>query len=87
MLDLLGRMRRSGKTATHGLRAAFRTWATERTGFAREVVELCLFHVQGDPLERAYQRGELQPSNYSTPPVGAFRLTRSPAERIDRAWF
>lgn len=26
---------------------------------AREVVELCLSHVQGDPLERAYQRGDI----------------------------
>ncbi|HEY4233284.1 MAG TPA: hypothetical protein VGM76_07645 [Lacipirellulaceae bacterium] len=30
---------------------------SERTNYAREVVEFCLSHVQGDPLERAYQRG------------------------------
>ena len=58
MLDLLGRMGWNAKTTTHGIRAAFKTWATERTNYAREVVELCLSHVQGDPLERAYQRGD-----------------------------
>jgi integrase len=59
MLDLLGRMGWNAKTTTHGIRAAFKTWATERTNYAREVVELCLSHVQGDPLERAYQRGDI----------------------------
>ena len=59
MLVLLDRIGWSEKTATHGIRAAFKTWATERTNDAREVVELCLSHVQGDPLERAYQRGDI----------------------------
>jgi len=57
MLDLLERLKWNDRTTTHGIRAAFKTWATERTNYAREVVELCLSHVQGDPLERAYQRG------------------------------
>jgi integrase len=51
MLDLLGRMGWDDRTTTHGIRAAFKTWATERTNYAREV--------QGDPLERAYQRGDI----------------------------
>jgi len=59
MLDLLERMGWNDRTTTHGIRAAFKTWATERTNYAREVVELCLSHVQGDPLERAYQRGDI----------------------------
>jgi hypothetical protein len=59
MLDLLERMGWKEATTTHGVRAAFKTWATERTNYAREVVELCLSHVQGDPLERAYQRGDI----------------------------
>jgi integrase len=59
MLDLLERMGWKTRTTTHGIRAAFKTWATERTNYAREVVELCLSHVQGDPLERAYQRGDI----------------------------
>jgi hypothetical protein len=36
-----------------------KTWATKRTNYPREVVELCLSHAQGDPLERAYQRGDI----------------------------
>jgi hypothetical protein len=59
MLDLLMRMGWNNRTTTHGIRAAFKTWATERTNYPREVVELCLSHVQGDPLERAYQRGDI----------------------------
>jgi integrase len=59
MLDLLRRMGWKDQTTTHGIRAAFKTWATERTNYTREVVELCLSHVQGDPLERAYQRGDI----------------------------
>jgi hypothetical protein len=31
---------------THGIRAAFKTWATERTNYPREVIEFCLSHVQ-----------------------------------------
>lgn len=57
--ELLQRMGWIEETTTHGIRAAFKTWATERTNYAREVVELCLSHVQGDPLERAYQRGDV----------------------------
>ena len=59
MRDLLRRLRWKDRTTPHGIRAAFKTWATERTNYAREVVELCLSHVQGDPLERAYQRGDI----------------------------
>ena len=59
MRELLERIGWIEETTTHGLRAAFKTWATERTNYAREVVELCLSHVQGDPLERAYQRGDI----------------------------
>jgi integrase len=59
MLDLIERMEWNDRTTVHGIRAAFKTWATERTNYPREVVELCLSHVQGDPLERAYQRGDI----------------------------
>jgi len=59
MLDLIERLNWKQRTTVHGIRAAFKTWATERTNYPREVVELCLSHVQGDPLERAYQRGDI----------------------------
>ena len=58
-MNLFERLDWSDRTTVHGVRAAFETWATERTRIAREVVELCLWHVQGDPLERAYQRGDI----------------------------
>jgi integrase len=57
-LMLLRRMKHRGLTA-HGFRATFKTWATERTNFPREVVEAALAHVAGDKLEAAYQRGDI----------------------------
>jgi integrase len=48
-----------GDLTAHGFRASFRTWAAERTGFPREVVEAALAHVVGDKVEAAYQRGDM----------------------------
>ena len=57
-LMLLRRMN-LGRLTAHGFRATFKTWATERTNFAREVVEAALAHVAGDKIEAAYQRGDV----------------------------
>ena len=43
----------------HGFRAAFRTWAGERTHSPREVIEQSLAHIVGDMAERAYVRSDL----------------------------
>ena len=53
---LLKRM--GSKTAVHGFRASFSTWARECTTFPRELVEAALGHVVGDVVERSYQRGD-----------------------------
>ena len=58
MLSVLERMGRGDLTA-HGFRATFKTWASERTNFAREVVEAALAHAISDKLEAAYRRGDL----------------------------
>jgi integrase len=58
MLQTLSRMDR-GDLTTHGFRATFKTWATERTNYQREVIETALAHVVGDKVEEAYQRGDL----------------------------
>ncbi len=58
LLLLLRRMERGDLTA-HGFRSTFRTWAAERTNFAREIAEVALAHDVGDETERAYQRGDL----------------------------
>jgi hypothetical protein len=41
-----------------GFRATFKTWASERTNFAREVIEAALAHAISDKLEAAYRRGD-----------------------------
>ena len=45
-----------GNVTPHGMRAAFSTWAAERTAFPSEVVELALAHVTGSKATRAYRR-------------------------------
>lgn len=54
-------MKQMGRTdgTPHGFRSSFRTWAGEKTGFAREVIEKALAHQVGDETERAYDRGDL----------------------------
>ena len=58
LLKVLERMGRGDLTA-HGFRATFKTWATERSNFPRELVEAALAHVVGDKIEAAYQRGDM----------------------------
>jgi len=43
----------------HGFRSTFRDWASERTDFPNEVVEMALAHAVGDKVEAAYRRGDL----------------------------
>jgi integrase len=57
-LMLLRRMGH-GDLTTHGFRATFKTWASERTGFQNEIAEAALAHVIGDKVEQAYRRGDL----------------------------
>lgn len=60
MAELLKRMGVSNDRATiHGFRSTFRTWAADRTNFARNVAEAALSHTLGDKVEAAYNRGDL----------------------------
>jgi len=43
----------------HGMRSAFRAWASEQTSAPHEVCEAALAHVTGDEVVRSYQRGDL----------------------------
>ncbi len=43
----------------HGFRATFKTWASEQTSFASEIIEWCLAHTVGNATERSYQRSDL----------------------------
>jgi hypothetical protein len=59
MLALLNRLGPQYAALTvHGFRATFKTWASERTNYAREVVEAALAHTISDQLEAAYRRGD-----------------------------
>jgi integrase len=59
LLMLLRRVGRADLTA-HGFRATFKTWASERTAFQREIIEVALAHLMsGDKTEEAYWRGDL----------------------------
>ena len=58
MLKLLGRMGRADLTV-HGFRSTFHDWASERTNFQNEVIEMALAHAIEDKTEAAYRRGDL----------------------------
>jgi integrase len=58
MLMLLRRMGRADLTA-HGFRSTFSDWASERTAYPREVVEMALAHAIENRVEAAYRRGDL----------------------------
>jgi integrase len=53
-----GAHRLRSTVTVHGMRAAFKTFAGERTNFARETVEIALAHKIGDQTEQAYERGD-----------------------------
>lgn len=63
MLTLLDRMG-FGHVTTHGMRSMFRTWAGEQTTTPREVVEICLAHINDDETEKAYLRTEVPGTLY-----------------------
>ena len=51
--------KRDNRVATaHGFRSTFRDWASERTAFSGETVEMALAHVVKDKTEAAYRRGD-----------------------------
>jgi integrase len=58
MLTLLRRMGRDDLTV-HGFRSTFRDWASERTNFSGEVVEMALAHAIDSKTEAAYRRGDV----------------------------
>lgn len=56
-LMLLRRMKLN--ITAHGFRSTFRDWASERTSFPSEVVEMALAHTITNKVEAAYRRGNL----------------------------
>jgi len=80
---LLSRMGVTNAT-THGFRATFKTWATERTRFPREVVEKALAHTVGDETEQAYDRGDLFEKRRQLMQAWASYCTPKPAMQTDK---
>jgi integrase len=46
-------------TTIHGFRASFKSWASEQTSYANEIIEFSLAHVVGTSAEQAYQRSDI----------------------------
>jgi integrase len=59
LFQVLRSMRPGGSATTHGFRNSFAVWASERSNFPREVVEMALAHAIPNAVERAYQRSDL----------------------------
>lgn len=47
------------KATVHGFRSSFRTWGQDKTEIARDVLEYCLHHIEGEEAELAYARGDV----------------------------
>ena len=47
------------EVTVHGFRSTFRDWASERTSFPPDVVEMALAHTIANKVEAAYRRGDL----------------------------
>jgi integrase len=59
-LAMIEHLRRRGHPfSVHGMRATFRTWASEQTSFAPDIIEAALAHLVGNQVERAYNRSQL----------------------------
>jgi integrase len=43
----------------HGMRASFKSWASEQTSYPSEVIEFSLAHVVGSAAEQAYMRSDI----------------------------
>jgi integrase len=58
---LANTLRRMGhpKLTAHGFRSSFSSWANETTQYPSHVIEMCLAHVVGGAVERAYRRSTL----------------------------
>ncbi len=67
----------------HGFRSTFRTWGSEKTSFAREVLEKALAHTVGDETERAYDRGDLFDKRRKLMDAWARFATSDPAKSAD----
>jgi integrase len=77
-------LRRAGRSETlHGMRASFKTWAEERTNFAREVCEMALAHRVGDAVENAYRRTDLFTKRRRLMEAWATFCCTPPAEKQD----
>jgi integrase len=51
--------RMNSDVTVHGFRSTFRDWASERTNFPNEVIEMALAHTISRKVEAAYRRGDL----------------------------
>jgi integrase len=54
---------KADQLTVHGFRSSFRDWASERTNFPREVIEMALAHRVAGKTEAAYWRGDYSKSD------------------------
>ncbi len=46
------------KATPHGFRKSFKTWGTEKTEYAWDLIEMCLSHQVGTEVARRYLQGD-----------------------------
>lgn len=79
--ELLHSLELAGVTA-HGFRSTFRTWASERTNYPREVCEMALAHDERDQTEGAYSRSDFIDQRRALMADWAKYITTPPAANV-----
>ncbi len=80
LMKVLRRVGLAQRTTVHGLRASFRTWASECTDTDHAVMELSLAHSVGSAVEQAYARSDLLDKRRRLMDQWAAFVTRDTAE-------
>ena len=82
LMKVLRRIGLADRTTVHGLRATFRTWASECTDADRAVMELSLAHRVGSAVEQAYARSDLLDKRRRLMDQWAAYVTRDAADVV-----
>jgi integrase len=74
--------RMTSDVTVHGFRSTFRDWASERTNFPNEVIEMALAHTISSKVEAAYRRSDLYDKRRKLMEAWASYCATPKAERV-----
>lgn len=81
-MRMLLKRRGHSDITNHGFRSSFRTWASDRPNYNREVCEIALAHDDRDQTEGAYSRSDFFEKRRELMTAWAQFITTPPAENV-----